>query len=223
MVFLNDTKFLAIRKMETEKKENTDKVQEQLKEMKSDKIHPVKKGNSKTTARGIETMFRLIARNQINLNSIADNKANMMLTINAIIVSVLVSTTAINFTVGSGPNFLVPGLILVSGSLISLVFAVLSVRPKIIKEKTDQDLKIRKVDLLFFGNFLKQDYEKYERAMKNMMADYDYLYSSLIKNQYNLGKVLSLKFRLLIYSYNFFMFSFVIAVIVFFILYLLGV
>ncbi len=144
-----------------------------------------------------------------------------MLTINAVIVSVLVSTSALNFTVGRGLNFLVPGLILVSGCLISLVFAVLSVRPKIINYKIgDEDLKNRKVNLLFFGNFFKMDFKEYESAMKEMMDDYDYLYGSMIKDQYQLGRVLSIKYRLLTYSYNFFMFSFVIAVITFFVMYL---
>jgi HD superfamily phosphodiesterase len=211
LVFLKETKFLteyAIKNMEPFKDENISKVEKQIKD-------------SKTTARGVETMFRLTARNQINLSSIADNKANIMLTINAVIVSVLVSTSALNFTVGSGLKFLVPGLILVSGCLISLVFAVLSVRPKIIDYKIgDEDLKNRKVNLLFFGNFFKMDYEEYESAMKEMMDDYDYLYGSMIKDQYQLGRVLSIKYRLLKYSYNFFMFSFVIAVITFFIMYL---
>jgi len=212
--FLKETKFLteyAIKNMKPIKDENISKVEQQIK-------------NAKTTARGIETMFRLTARNQINLSSIADNKANIMLTINAVIVSVLVSTSALNYTVGGGINFLVPGLILVSGCLISLVFAVLSVRPKIIKNKfSDEDLKNRNVNLLFFGNFFKMDFEEYKSALTEMMDDYDYLYGSLIKDQYNLGRVLSIKYRLLTYSYNFFMFSFVTAVITFFILYLRGI
>jgi HD superfamily phosphodiesterase len=209
--FLNETKFLteyAIKNMEPEKNENIRKVEKRIKEV-------------KTTARGIETMFRLTARNQINLSSIADNKANIMLTINAVIVSVLVSTSALNFTAGHGLNFLVPGLILVSGCLISLVFSVLSVRPKIITSKhQDEDVKNQKVNLLFFGNFFKMDYDEYERAVKEMMDDYDYLYGTMIKDQYQLGKVLSIKYRLLKYSYNFFMYSFVVAVITFFVMYL---
>jgi hypothetical protein len=211
LVFLKETKFLteyAIKNMDPIKNENISRVEQRIKEV-------------KTTARGIETMFRLTARNQINLSSIADNKANIMLTINAVIVSVLVSTSALNFTAGHGLNFLVPGLILVSGCLISLVFSVLSVRPKIISSKLrDEDVKNRKVNLLFFGNFFKMDYEEYESAMKEMMDDYDYLYGTMIKDQYQLGKVLSIKYRLLTYSYNFFMYSFIIAVITFFIMYL---
>jgi len=209
-VYLKETKFLtnyAIKNMQALKEENINLVEKQIKDVRK-------------TTRGIETMFRLTARNQINLSSIADNKANIMLTINAVIVSILVSTSVLNYTVGRGLTFVIPGLILVSGCLISLVFAVLSVRPKIISSKiSDEDVKNRKVDLLFFGNFFKMDYDDYERAMREMMDDYDYLYGTLIKDQYQLGKVLSIKYRLLTISYNFFMFSFVIAVVTFIILY----
>jgi hypothetical protein len=167
-------------------------------------------------------MFRLTARNQINLSSIADNKANIMLTLNAVIVSVLMSTSAINFRAGQGPNFLVPGLILIIGCLISLVFAILSVRPKYGSGNySDEDLRDKKINLLFFGNIFKMPYAKYENGVKEMMDDYDYLYGTLTKDQYNLGKVLAQKYKLLSYSYNFFMYSFVVAVIIFFILYFL--
>jgi len=221
--FLKETKFLtnyAIENMEPVQNENIKKVEKRIKKLKANIFPGQKKENVKSTARGIETMFRLTARNQINLSSIADNKANIMLTINAVIISVLMSTSAFSYSAGRGTDFLIPALILVFGSLISLVFAVLSVRPKVGQGPiSDEDLENRKVDLLFFGNFYRIGYPKYENALKDMMDDYDYLYSSLIKDQYNLGKVLSQKYRLLTYSYNFFMFSFVIAVITFFILY----
>ena len=205
----------AIEKMEEIKNENILKVEKRIKKLKTAKKTVDKKNGQKTTARGIETMFRLTARNQINLSSIADNKANIMLTINAVLVSVLVSTSAINI---SNNNFIVPGLILVIGCLVSLIFAILSVRPKFSSGKfSDEDLKERNVNLLFFGNFYKMEFAKYETGVKEMMDDYDFLYGSLIKDQYNLGKVLSIKYRLLSYSYNVFMFSFVIAVITFFI------
>jgi len=207
--------------MEEIKNQNIKKVEKRIKKLLIENKDIIPRLTIKNTTRGIETMFRLTARNQINLSSIADNKANMMLTINAIIVSVLVSTSAINFQ-NSQYDIVIPGLILVFGCLISLVFAILSVRPKYNSGKvTDEDLKNRKTNLLFFGNFIKIDYPKYESSVKEMMDDYDYLYGTMIKDQYNLGKVLSQKYKLLTYSYNFFMFSFVIAVLTFFTLYFL--
>jgi predicted metal-dependent HD superfamily phosphohydrolase len=222
--FINGIKFYTNygkENLEPVKKQNIKKVEKRIKKLSA--TEPADKQAKvpvKNTARGIETMFRLTARNQINLSSIADNKANIMLTINAVIVSVLLSTSAINFRVGEGPNFLIPGLILIIGCLISLVFAILSVRPKYGSGNySDEDLKNKKINLLFFGNIFKMPYQKYENGVKQMMDDYDYLYGTLTKDQYNLGKVLARKYKLLSHSYNFFMFSFVVAVVIFFILY----
>ncbi|MEJ2596559.1 MAG: HD domain-containing protein, partial [bacterium] len=50
-----------------------------------------KKDKIKMPGRGVESMFRLTARNQINLSSIADNKANILISINTIVLTVLVS------------------------------------------------------------------------------------------------------------------------------------
>ncbi len=225
LLFINETEFLTNygkEKLEPVRKKNIKKVEKRIKKLSTSEVAQTNKVPVKNTARGIETMFRLTARNQINLSSIADNKANIMLTLNAVIVSVLMSTSAINFRAGQGPNFLVPGLILIIGCLISLVFAILSVRPKYGSGNySDEDLKDKKINLLFFGNIFKMPYAKYENGVKEMMDDYDYLYGTLTKDQYNLGKVLAQKYKLLSYSYNFFMYSFVVAVIIFFILYFL--
>ena len=60
--------------------------------------------------RGVETMYRSTYRTHINLSSIADNKANIMLSINAIIVSITVSTLVPNFS--DNPKLIIPTLIL---------------------------------------------------------------------------------------------------------------
>ncbi|QIA06951.1 Pycsar system effector family protein [Draconibacterium halophilum] len=199
---------------------NIRKVEKRIKKLSGNKKTSVPKSAQKSTARGIETMFRLTARNQINLSSIADNKANIMLTINAVLVSVLMSTSALTLQT-SEHNFLVPGIILIIGCLISLVFAIFSVIPKYgTGNYSDEDLKKRKLNLLFFGNFFKMPYETYEKGVKEMMNDYDYLYGTLTKDQYNLGKVLAKKYKLLSYSYRVFLVSFVVAVLTFLFQYL---
>jgi hypothetical protein len=47
------------------------------------------------------------------------------------------------------------------------------------------------------------------------MKDEEHLYSTLIKNQYSLGKILSKKFRLVKIAYNVFMIGIIITVVVF--------
>jgi carbon starvation protein CstA len=89
-------------------------------------------------------------------------------------------------------------------------------RPKISEGKfTLEDVKEKKTNLLFFGNFYKATYEQYNVAMRSMMRDTDYLYGSLIKDIYYLGKVLGRKYKLIRLAYNIFMIGIIISVFAF--------
>jgi hypothetical protein len=168
----------------------------------------------KLPGRGVESMFRLTARNQINLSSIADNKANILISINSIVLTVLVS-------VGIGriadyPMFTIPGIVFVTTCLVTIIFAILSTRPKISSGKfTKEDIHSQKVNLLFFGNFYNMDAEEYEWAVKEMIKDSNYLYSSMIRDQYSLGKVIGKKYRLLRIAYTVFMIGIILSSILF--------
>ncbi len=171
-------------------------------------------------SRGVETMFRITARNQINLNSIADNKSNILISVNAIIISIIITMLAGN--IGTISNDIVPIIIFLVVCLITIIIAILSTRPNIVTRKfTREDLKNKNVDLIFFGNFIKMDYAEYENAVKEMMKDDEHLYSTLLKNQYELGKILSKKFRLVRAAYNVFMIGIIITVIAFLVKYLI--
>lgn len=164
--------------------------------------------------RGIETMFRLTSKNHIDLSSMADNKANIMISINSIVLSVIVSVLLRKL--GEYPHYLIPALLLSLTCLLTIVFAVLATRPNVSKGKfTPQDIEEKRTNLLFFGNFHGMKLEDYEWGMKEMMKDGDYLYSSLIRDIYFLGKVLGKKYRLLRITYTIFVVGFVISVTAF--------
>lgn len=168
----------------------------------------------KLPGRGVESMFRLTARNQINLSSIADNKANILISINSIILTVLVSMGISR--VADYPNFIIPGIVFLSTCLITIIFAILSTRPKISSGKfTEEDIHNKKVNLLFFGNFYNMTMNEYEWAVKEMMKDNNYLYTSMIRDQYSLGKVIGRKYNLLRVAYTVFMVGLIISSILF--------
>jgi predicted metal-dependent HD superfamily phosphohydrolase len=168
----------------------------------------------KMPGRGVESMFRLTARNQINLSSIADNKANILISINTIVLTVLVS-------IGIGkisdyPVITIPAIFFVSTCLITIIFAILSTRPKISSGKfSKEDIHNKRINLLFFGNFYNMEMDEYEWAVKEMMEDSDYLYSSMIRDQYSLGKVIANKYRLLRIAYTIFMIGLIISSLLF--------
>ena len=109
-----------------------------------------------------------------------------------------------------------PTFVMLMFSVTSIIFAILSTRPKVTSGVfTRQDIEDRKVNLLFFGNFYKMPLEEYEWAVNEMMNDRNYLYNSMIKDLYFLGLVLERKYKLLRITYNIFMVGIIISAISF--------
>ncbi|WP_336515294.1 Pycsar system effector family protein [Pollutibacter soli] len=183
-------------------------------ELKSDGIlqqQPVKFDKPK---RGIETMFRLMSRNHMDLSGMADSKANIMISVNSIIISVVL--TVMFRRLEDMPYYIIPTLILLAVNVSTIIFAVLATRPNLTKGYfTREDILTKKANLLFFGNFHKMKLADYDWGIKQMMNDKEYLYTSITKDIYFLGVVLGKKYRLLRISYNIFMFGLVVAIIAF--------
>lgn len=166
--------------------------------------------------RGIDTMFRTTLNNHNNLSRFVDNKANILLSVNAIIISVSLSTIVPKLDSPSNSHLIIPTLILIISSLISIIFAILATRPRVTKGSFSRaEVEDKKVNLLFFGNFYKMPYEDYNWAMNELMKDREYIYNSMIKDLYHLGIVLEKKYRLLRTTYNIFMFGIIISVLAF--------
>lgn len=171
--------------------------------------------------RGVETMYRTTYRTHVNLSSIADNKANIMLSINAIIISIVVSNLVPKFD----QNFwlIIPTTILLATCLAALVFAILSTRPKVTEGKfSREDIRQKKSNLLFFGNFYNMDLEDFHWGMREMIKDSDFLYSSMTRDLYFLGVVLAKKYRYLRICYGIFMYGLILSVIAFGLSFLIG-
>lgn len=170
--------------------------------------------------RGVETMYRTTYRTHVNLSSIADNKANIMLSINAIILSIIFANLLPK--ISTDPYLAIPTVGLVLTCLISIIYATLSTRPKITEGKfTRKDIEEKKSNLLFFGNFYNMDLKDYEWGVEEMIKDEDFLYSSMTRDIYWLGKVLAKKYRYLSICYGVFMYGLIITVVLFLVSYLM--
>jgi HD superfamily phosphodiesterase len=171
-------------------------------------------GKEQRPDRGIETMFRLLSRNHIDLSSQAERKAQTMITANSIIISFIVGFVIRKLD--ENPELAVPGFFLLAVCVLAIIFAVLATRPKVSRGRfTRDDITNKRANLLFFGNFYKMKYDDFEWGMKEMMQDKEFLYGSLIKDNYYLGKVIGKKYEYLRLSYNIFMYGLIIAVVLF--------
>jgi predicted metal-dependent HD superfamily phosphohydrolase len=189
---------------------HTDWCKENLEKKKQkniQKLSVIQPAKQPEYGRGVETLFRIASNNHMRLSGMADNKAHILLSINSIIISVVLSVLAKKL--GDETNLLWPTLILLLVCLISIVFAVLTTRPKILKKKQGD------VNLLFFGKFHHLEEEAYQSGMKELMVDRNFLYQTLTKDIYFLGKVLAVKYRYLNIGYMVFMYGLIISVLAF--------
>lgn len=174
------------------------------------------KYKSESPDRGVQTLFRVTLKNHLTLSDIADTKANILLSVNAIIISVALSNLIPKLDNPSNTYLIFPTLIFLTFSVVSMVLAVLATRPNITSgEFTKDDVAEKKVNLLFFGNFHKMKLSDYEWAIGELVKDKDYIYSSLTKDLYFLGLVLHRKYKILRLTYVIFMVGIVISVIAF--------
>jgi hypothetical protein len=110
----------------------------------------------------------------------------------------------------------IPAILLLLVNLVTIVFAILATRPVVPSgEFTEQDVRTKNVNLLFFGNFYKMQLSDYMAGMAKIINDQEFLYESLVRDVYGQGIVLGRKYRLLRVSYNVFMFGLILSVIAF--------
>lgn len=195
-----------LKKQQAEEEKNNLKKEELL----------AKKNKATLPERGIDTMFRVTLRNHITLSDIADTKANILLSVNAIIVSLVLANLLPKLDNPSNTHLVYPTVVFVLFTVATMILSVLATRPNVTSGKfTKEDVKQKKVNLLFFGNFHKMKLGDFEWAINELMKDKEYLYNSMTKDLYFLGKVLDRKYKILRVTYTFFIIGIVISLIAF--------
>ncbi len=168
----------------------------------------------KQVIRGIETMFRNVMRTHVEFSGMADSKANIMISVNTLLLTAIIAVLARKLD--SNPHLILPTALITIVSLTTLIYAVVVTRPKITSGTfTEDDIKRKDTNLLFFGNFFRMDLKTFDWGMKEMMKDKEYLYGSMIKDFYYLGQVLGRKYLYLRICYNIFMYGIILSVIAF--------
>lgn len=208
------------RELLTDKKmDNIKKLKKKVKQMETSgettkQTPAVIKEQNNFTTKGIQTMLRLTSENHMKLSDMADGKANILISVNSIIISVILTVLLRRLQIDT--YLTVPTIIFLVFTLVTIIIAILATRPKVTEGTfSDQDIIDKKTNLLFFGNFHKTSLEAYEKAMQRMMVEPDYLYGSLVKDIFQLGVVLARKYRLIRLAYNVFMVGIIISVFAF--------
>lgn len=172
---------------------------EKLKELKKklSKIEP-------RSERGAETLFRLVSKNQYTLNAMIDRKSNILISINALILSIILGTVLSQLD--KDPHLIYPAAMMLITNLVSIAYAVFATRP----ELSHGDRSIN--NLLFYGNFNEMNEADYTKQLTSLMYKGDELYRTIAKDTFYLGKTIDRKFKLLRKSFHIFLIGIVLSV-----------
>jgi len=163
------------------------------------------KEKEKSTSRGVQTFFRTTAQSHIQLSQIADQKAGMLITVNAIIISIFMAS--LDYQNDQTFSLLILPLgILALFSTGTIILSVIATRPQFTEGKFElADVLNNNTNLLFFGNFHNMSLPSYEQGVQNLIENESLLYSSMIKDIFYIGQVLGKKYNRLRNAYTVFM------------------
>jgi hypothetical protein len=144
----------------------------------------------------------------------ADNKANIMLSVNALIITF--ALPLLGKEIATNPNILIPTMMLLTVCVVSMVFATLATRPIPMKGYSSiESIKAKKSNLFFFGNYYNMSFEEYEDGMNVTISNDDILDSTIMRDLFFLGKTLGKKYAYLRRCYTIFMYGIITTVIAF--------
>lgn len=166
--------------------------------------------------RAIQSLYRIELRNHIKLSDIADTKANILLSVNAIIISLLLANLIPKLDSPSNSYLIYPTVIFVLFSIASMIMSVLATRPKVNNtDVVEEEIKKKDTNFLFFGNFHTMELSEFKYKIRDIIKNKESIYDSLSMDLYYLGKVLQEKYRLLRWTYTVFLIGVILSVIAF--------
>jgi len=181
----------------------------------NDKLKRLQKKLAKAEGRperGIETWFRLASKNLYTRLQIVDTKANILITANAIIISVVFSSLFSQLE--SDPHYIFAIAALILTNLLSITFAILATIPAAWRDQKDRK-HLNEVDLMNFDEFKEMSLEDYQENVKEVMESGNTLYPSIINDIHKLGTSLSRKYGLIRKSYLIFLIGIIASTVTF--------
>ncbi|GAB3221892.1 metal-dependent phosphohydrolase [Algoriphagus aestuariicola] len=177
------------------------------------------KGKDKEkTQRERQTYYRVAFKNNCSLLQIADNKANIIITINSLGISSTVAFLGYGSAAGiieiDSFRTIGPILLFLLTLLASALLAVQAAKPSIIgSEKTG---KKAKSNMLFFGDSAKLSLEEYLAETRNVLGEKGAIIDQMSISLYYQGKILDRKYKLIRRAYEVFVLALAVGILIFF-------
>ncbi len=169
---------------------------------------PKKKKNKNKLPKDVLNIIRTTMRNNIELTNIADNKANVLLGINALMLTFLVPLLIPHTDVIKHYHLTVPLSILVGTGFITIYLSVLVLKPGKFFVNSKAMKKGDRVSPFFFGNFYKMNKQEYKAYVDKAVEESASVKDHLTDDLHYIGSRLGRKMELIRVAFNIFMIGF---------------
>jgi hypothetical protein len=154
-----------------------------------------------------QTLMRSMLANLVSLSELADNKAGIMISVNSIIISIMV--TFLFSTDNFDPQLLYPVIFFLIVCMSTIIYSIFVTKPNLSSNR----LEPQNFDLLFFGSMAKLSRAEYKSKMKELIQNESNLEDEILENLHAQGLVLDRKYKNLQTAYTIFLIGFPAAVV----------
>jgi hypothetical protein len=168
---------------------------------------------TKNTSRTVETLFRNALRSNLELTSLADTKASILISVNGFILTVIITASGFQ---SSDPAMIYPFIAIILTALVSITFAVFAIRPRFKKHllhKKNQDAYSEYHSVLYFQDMAAISPDQYVQNVHKVISDKGLTQEHIIKHLHMLGSEINLKYRWLRRAYTAFAIGLIISVL----------
>ena len=149
-------------------------------------------------------IIRTTQRNNIDLTAIADNKANVMLSLNALMIAALVPLVIANAGIVFERFLILPLAILAATCFSTMYIAAQVLKPSNLKVFREALTPGSKPSPFFFGNFYDMEPDEYYQHIEDSLSEPEMIQDHLAQDLYYVGRRLGEKMKLVRRAYNIF-------------------
>lgn len=186
---------------EVEKLQNDFKLAPTTKEEEIEKPKKKKtiKVKEKKDYRSIETLFRNALRSNLDLTSLADAKASVLISVNGFILTVIITASGLYL---NNPDMLYPFITIMLTALISILLGTMAIRPRdkvnLIKKEHLENFS----SVAYFQDMSEVSPDEYFQTVSTILKDKESVHEHIIKHIHILGSEIKVKYRWLKRAYT---------------------
>jgi len=168
-----------------------------------------KREKEKKKSKSVETFFRNTLRSNLELTSLADTKASILISVNGFILTVIITASGLQ---AFQDNMIYAFISMIVTSVFAIFFAVLSILPRYKNEIVGKKYIDNYDSALYFQDISSHSPDEYVSYVKGILKNNETMQTHIIKHLHMLGSELCKKHRWLRRAYMIFIFGLLVSV-----------